>query len=72
MKDLKNIEDLLRDSRLPDTDFAKNRHDTWHRLIEAQRRRRKPRILLFLPPWAWALASLVFLLICLLVMLWLK
>jgi len=72
MKDLKNIEDMLRESRLPDTDFSKGRHDAWRHLIEAQRRRRKPRMLFFLPPWAWALASLVFLLLCLLVMMWMK
>ncbi|MFQ5627166.1 MAG: hypothetical protein ACE5I1_00280 [bacterium] len=72
MKDLKKIEDLLRESRPPDTDLTKSRHHAWRRLIETQRRRRKPRMLFFLPPWAWALASLVFLLLCLLLMLWIK
>lgn len=72
MKDLKEIEKLLRDSRLPDTDFTRNRHETWRKLIEAQRRRRKSHILPFVPPWIWALASLILLLLSILLMLWLR
>ena len=72
MSDLKNIEEMLRESRLPDSDFSKNRSETWRRLIDAQRRPHKTRLLFALPPWLWALASLLLLLLSILLMLWLR
>ncbi|MCA9740252.1 hypothetical protein KC734_01860 [candidate division KSB1 bacterium] len=72
MKELHDIEQMLRDSRLPDSDFSKNRSEAWRRLIDAQRRRRKTRLLFSVSPWVWALASLVLVLLCLMLMLWLR
>ncbi|MCA9731290.1 MAG: hypothetical protein H6696_01070 [Deferribacteres bacterium] len=67
-KDLHEIEDLLRESRLPDTDFSQSRYAIWHRIINAQRERRKPRAFYFLPSWVWILASILLTGVCILVM----
>ncbi len=68
---LHEIEDLLRDGKLPDADTAQLRHLVWQKVLEAQRRRRKPRGFMKLPPWAWALGSILLILLGILAMLFL-
>lgn len=71
-KDLQEIEELLRESRLPDTDFSQSRYAAWHRIIAAQRKRRAPKAFYFLPSWVWILASLLLMGISILVMYYLS
>jgi len=68
MRDLKEIEDLLRQSRLPDTEAPKSKGAIWHRLIKEQRRRRRLPRLFWFPPWVWALLSLLMLAISVFIM----
>ncbi|KAA3618699.1 MAG: hypothetical protein DWQ05_06975 [Calditrichaeota bacterium] len=71
-KELQEIEDKLRESRLPDTDFSKSRYETWHRLIKAQRERRKPKTFSFLNNWVWTFASLIIIALGIIIMYYLS
>jgi hypothetical protein len=62
-KDLHEVEELLRNGRLPDSDLPRVRHKVWQQVLAAQRKRRKAKTLLRLPPWIWALASITVILI---------
>ena len=64
MKDLKDIEDILREAKLPDRDVSQEHHDVWHQIIDAQRKRRKKGFLSKIAPWIWALGSLLLILFC--------
>jgi uncharacterized membrane protein YidH (DUF202 family) len=71
MQNLKEIEDLLRHGReLAEKNLSQIRHETWQRVLHAQRQRRK-RYTGF-PPWVWALASLILIVLCFIVMLLIK
>lgn len=59
MNDLKKVEELLRESRLPDNDFTPGRHQVWRHVAAAQRKRRKTRYPLSIPPWIWAFFTLL-------------
>jgi hypothetical protein len=71
-KHLKEIEDILRNGKLPDADTARLRHQVWQKLLRTQRERRKFKSLLKLQPWIWALASIILILLCVLIMMLLK
>ena len=69
MTEFEELEDLLRSSRLPDTNFKKFRRKTWQRIIERKRKKRRALRLVFLKSyWVWTLASLLVLAICLVLM----
>lgn len=68
-KHLTEIEDILRNGKLPDSDLAPLRHQVWQQVLKAQRKRRKPKLPLKVPPWVWALASIILILLCVVVML---
>ncbi|NIR51120.1 hypothetical protein GWO43_21165 [candidate division KSB1 bacterium] len=71
-KSLKDIEDTLRNGKLPHANLAQHRHKVWQRVLQAQRERRKSKLMLNLPPWIWVLASIVLILLCVIVMLLIK
>ena len=71
-KDLKAVENFLRNGKLPDKSSAKLQHEAWHKILNAQRQRRRSRRFLKLPPWTWALASIVLVLLCLIIIFLLK
>ncbi len=69
---LHEIEELLRNGKVPDADLSHLRHEAWQKLLAARRQRRRPKGFLRLPPWVWALASILLIVLSLLVMLWLR
>ena len=69
--DLHEIEELLRESRLPDEEFKNSRHKIWQQLIIAQRKRRKHIGPFFLRSWIWTFASLLLIAFGIIAMLWL-
>jgi hypothetical protein len=71
MHNLKEIEDMLRHKGdLAEKDLSQIRHKNWQRMLQARRQRRKSYT--GLPPWIWALASLILIVLCLIVMLLIK
>lgn len=72
-KNLKEVEDLLRNGKLPDKDLARIRHQVWQKILKAQRERhQQPKMLLNLQPWIWFLASIILIILCLVLMFLLK
>ncbi|MFQ5605550.1 MAG: hypothetical protein ACE5HS_19950 [bacterium] len=71
-KKLHEIEKVLRNGKLPHKDLSGIREMNWQKILQAQRKRRKPQFFLSLPPWSWALASIVLILLCVVFMLLLK
>ncbi len=70
--DLKEIEDFLRNGKLPEKSLAQVQHKVWQKILIGQRQRRKLRVLSSLPPWTWALTSIILLLLCVIFMLLIK
>ncbi len=68
MKDLKYIEKMLQDARLPDVNTDEMRLKMWKSLLENRRSRHKRGLLYKIKPWMWALASIVFILLCIILM----
>jgi hypothetical protein len=68
MRDLKNVEKILRDARLPDTKNDEVRLKMWQALLGQRRERQRRGLLYRIKPWMWALASIIFILICVLIM----
>ena len=68
MRDLKNIEKMLRDARLPDAKNDEVRLKMWQTLLTQRRERLRRGLLYRIKPWMWALASIVFILLCVLIM----
>lgn len=50
MRDLKSVEELLRNGKLPNRDLGPLRHKVWQKVLQQQRRRRKPAVALNLSP----------------------
>ncbi|MCG8607842.1 hypothetical protein MJD09_23010 [bacterium] len=71
-KNLKQVEDLLRNGKPSDTDLTRLRYRVWQHVLNSQRQRRKPKTLLRLPSWIWALASIMVILLGILVIFLLK
>jgi len=72
MREFKDIEKRLRNGRLPDSDMSKYRHKAWQKILQAQRARRKIISFLSIPPWVWAVASIIILILFFVFMLLLK
>ncbi|MFQ5637835.1 MAG: hypothetical protein ACE5IR_07535 [bacterium] len=68
-KHFKEIEDILRNGKLPDADSSELRHQVWQRVLQNQRQHRTSKLLLRLPPWIWVMASIILILLCILLML---
>jgi len=64
MKDLNDIEAILKETKPPDHDVSHFRTETWHAIIDAQRDRHKKGFLSKCSPWIWALASILLILLC--------
>ena len=71
-ENLKDIEQVLRNGKLPDTDPSSLRQRVWQGVLSKQRGRRKPKAFLRLLPWTWALASIIVILLGILVIFLLK
>ena len=69
MKDLKDIEKILREIKPPDRDMTHTRHEVWRRIMKDRERRMKRGPQRFLKPWVWALASIILIILCYLFML---
>lgn len=67
-KDLKDVEDLLRDGKLPERDTAQIRHHVWQKVLQAQRKRHQPKALFIFPPWIWFMASILVIVLGIVVM----
>lgn len=61
-KDIRDIEQRLRNGRLPDADLTQHRTKIWQRLIATKRTRRKFISIFTLPPYIWALVSIAIIL----------
>ncbi len=72
MKKIREIENFLQDGKLPDQDVTPFRKGTWRHVINAQRARRRARPLLKVPPWTWALASIILVLLFVFFVLYVK
>lgn len=62
-ENLEDIEELLRDGKLPDTDPSSLRQKAWQSVLAKRRGRRKQKAFLRLQPWSWALASIIVILL---------
>ncbi len=60
-KDIQEIEQRLRNGRLPDADVSQHRMKIWRRLLTKKQTRRKTISIFSLPPYIWALASIAIL-----------
>lgn len=72
MKDLNDIEDILKDAKPPDRDVSRLRVETWRQIIDAQRERHRKGFLSKIAPWIWALASIALILLCIFFMIMLS
>jgi hypothetical protein len=72
MKDFQDIEKRLRNGKLPDSDMSKHRYKVWQTLLQAQRTRRKIISFLSIPPWIWAVGSIIILILFFIFMFLLK
>ena len=72
MKDFKDIEKRLKNGKLPDSDMSKHRHKVWQKILQARRTRRKLVSLLSIPPYVWAVGSIIILLLFFIFMFLLK
>ena len=72
MKNLKDIEKLLTNAKPPDKVISSTRHKTWQRIIDAHKKHGKRTGFLTIKPWIWTLASIILILICILLMMWIK
>lgn len=61
-KNIHEIEQRLRNGRLPDADLSQHRMKIWQRLVAAKRARRKTLSVFTLPPYIWALVSVAIIL----------
>ena len=68
MKNNRDIEKILKESRLPDRDMSSTGHEVWRRIIEARKTHGKRSPLSRMKPWVWALASILLILLCVLFM----
>lgn len=64
MKNLQDIEKMLRESRLPDRDMSHTRYDIWREILKKRRDTRRFGYLFRIRPWIWALASLALIVLC--------
>jgi hypothetical protein len=71
-KKITEIEEFLRSGRLPHADARSLRDRVWQKIVESRRTRRTPKLPLHLPPWIWALASIVLVLLCIIFILMMK
>lgn len=72
MKDFKDIEKRLLNGRLQDSDMSKHRHKVWQKILQARRARRKLVSFLSIPPYVWAVGSIIILLLFFIFMFLLK
>ena len=72
MKNFKDIEKLLTDAKPPDRTVASTKQKTWERIIVALKKSHKRTGLLAIRPWIWTFASIILILVCILLMLWIK
>jgi len=63
-KKIDEIEELLRNGKLPIQSAAKLRHKSWQRILRAQRERLTSKSLIKIPPWIWPMASILVFLLC--------
>ncbi len=63
MKDFKDIEKRLRNGKLPDSNMSKHRHKAWQKILQARRTRRKLVSFLSIPPYFWAVGSIIILIL---------
>jgi hypothetical protein len=68
MKNNRDIEKILKESRLPDRDMSSTGHEVWTRIIESRKKRGKRSPFSRMKPWVWALASILLILLCVLFM----
>lgn len=64
MKESKDIEKILKDSRPPNRELPSTRREAWKRIIERRKTPRKRSPLLKMKPWIWALASIILIILC--------
>ena len=72
MKDLRDIEQRLRNGKLPDSDMSYRHKFVWRKILLNQRARRKMRTPILLSPWVWALGSILVVLLFLFYVFYLK
>jgi len=63
MKDFKDIEKRLRNGKLPDSDMSKYRHKVWQKIVQDRRTRRKLVSFFSIPPYFWAVGSIIILIL---------
>ncbi|MBN2104713.1 hypothetical protein JW835_11795 [bacterium] len=69
IKKIEEIEQLLRDEKLPDQNINHLKTDIWQKIIQGHHVQTKRRSFLFhIKPWLWTLASILLILVCLFLM----
>jgi len=63
MKNFQDIEQRLRNGKLPDSDMSKRRYKVWQKILQGQRKRRKLISFLSMPPYVWAVGSIIILIL---------
>jgi len=63
MKDFRDIEQRLRNGKLPANDMSRHRHKVWQGILQAKRIRRKMISVFSIPPYIWAVGSLIILIL---------
>lgn len=72
MKNSEDIEKILREAKLPDRDMSQMRHEIWHHILKTRKKQRKQSFVSCVKPWILALASIVLIVICILLMILMK
>jgi hypothetical protein len=72
MKEFQDIEKRLRDGKLPDSDMSKRRVKVWHKIAQTPRSRKEFILFSSLPPWIWAVGSMILLILFFIIMFLLK
>lgn len=63
MRDFKDIENRLRNGKLPDSNMSRHHHKVWRRILQAKRIRRKMISVFSIPPYIWAVGSIIILIL---------
>lgn len=61
MKEFRDIEKRLLNGKLPDSDMSRHRPKVWQGILQAKRIPRKMLSVFSIPPYIWALASIIIL-----------
>lgn len=68
MKNLGDIEEILRENRLQDQNVEQSIHEVWQAVLKMRKERHKKSLLDYTRPWMWAMASFLVIGVCIFIM----